>query len=450
MSAKLAGVDDLAWASAVEQRRLLEEGEVSAAELHEVAVDAIERLDPVIHAVVAPLFDRRPAGVPMLLKDAGQELAGTSHWVGVAALRDAAATSTTTTELAARFEAYGFSVVGKAACPQLSTGITTEPTGFEPTRNPWDLDRSAGGSSGGPAAAVASGMVAVAHGSDGTGSLRCPAALCGVATLNPTAGRIPSTPPAGQPPNEAWRDFVLARHAEDLTAVFMALAGPLASSRTESTTWRRWRVGLLDHDPELGMAVDPACVEGVHVVGRLLEAHGLSVEVAWPGALDRLWSAIFSAFGVVSDAARPAVLRWVSDRLGRPVASGEVDDSVFEAVARAAGRDDAAVNAAEARITAATVPVTSWWDDHDLLVTPTTFQPAWPLGGSPGPAEMGSLLAPFSLTGQPSLSLPLHRTGDGLPVGVQLVGRHGADEALLALAEALQSASDWTVRRPPR
>src|SRR5690606_34716322 len=126
---------------------------VSPAELRSVAVDAIERVDPAIHAVVAPLFDRPGDGVPMLLKDAGQELAGTPHWVGVAALRDADSRSTTTTVLARRFEEIGFTVLGKAACPQVSSGVTTEPAGFEPTRNPWDLGRSAGGSSGGPAAA---------------------------------------------------------------------------------------------------------------------------------------------------------------------------------------------------------------------------------------------------------------------------------------------------------
>ena len=169
--------DDVRWCSAVEQRRLLDTGEITAAELRALSIATIERLDPTLHAVVIPLFDRQGNGVPMLLKDAGQELEGTPHWVGVAALRDAGVLSTRTTELAAWFESNGFAIVGRGACPELSTGITCEPPGFEPTRNPWDLSRSTGGSSGGSAAAVASGMVAVAHGSDGSGSLRCPAAL---------------------------------------------------------------------------------------------------------------------------------------------------------------------------------------------------------------------------------------------------------------------------------
>jgi amidase len=106
------------------------------------------------------------------------------------------------------------------------------------------------------------------------------------------------------------------------------------------------------------------------------------------------------------------------------------------------------VAAAQATIEAAVNPIVDWWKDHDLLVTPATFQPAWPLGTPAGPAQIGTLLAPFSLTGQPALSLPLHHSDDGLPVGVQIVGRPGADETLLALANDLQRAADWTQRRP--
>jgi Asp-tRNA(Asn)/Glu-tRNA(Gln) amidotransferase A subunit family amidase len=350
-------VGELRWTSASEQARLLARGEVSGAELRDAAVAACEGLDPGLGFLVAPLADRAPPGIPMLLKDAGQELAGTPHHVGVAALRDAGHRSRATTELAARFEAAGFSIVGKAACPPLANGVTTEPPGFAPTRNPWDRSRSAGGSSGGSAAAVACGAVPIAHGSDATGSLRCPAALCGLVTLVPTAGRIPGVPP----------------------------------------------------------------------------------------------------FAVVSDATRPSVLAWVSERLGRPVRPGELDAAVFEAADRAAGRTRADVEAAQRAIDEVLVPLTAWWDAHDLLVTPATFQPAWPLGGRPGPRELGTLAAPFSLTGQPALAVPMPVPAGagagvgagGLPVGVQIVGRRGADEALLDLAAELQAAEDWTATRPP-
>ena len=341
----------------------------------------------------------------------------------------------------ARFEELGFSIIGKAACPSLSTAITTEPPGFSPTRSPWDAARSSGGSSGGSAAAVAAGAVAVAHGSDATGSLRCPAALCGLVTLNPTSGRIPSVAPAGQPSSDIWRDFVLARHAADLAMVFEALAGA-----TVVRSGARLKVGLLDHDPEMGFDVDQSCVEGTHRVGRLLESLGHDVEPGWPAALDHLWRDAFAALGVAADATRPAMIAWVSNRLGRPVQRGELDDTVFEAAERAASRSDDDVRVALATIEHAVAPLAEWWDDFDVLLTPSTFQPAWPLGGSPGPRELGTLAAPFSLSRQPSLSVPAGWSAAGLPVGAQLVARRGNDELLLDLAERLQEADDWTHR----
>jgi amidase len=433
------------WSSAVEQRSLLDRGDVSARELCDAGIAACEALDPSLGFLVSPLFDRAPPGVPMLLKDAGQEIAGTPHYVGVAALRDIDSRSTVTTGLAARFEELGYAIIGKAACPSLSSGITTEPPGLAPTRNPWDVMRSVGGSSGGSAAAVAAGAVAVAHGSDATGSLRCPAALCGLVTLNPTSGRIPSVAPAGQPPSDAWRDFVLARDAADLTMMFEALAGSIVV-RSDA----RLRIGLLDHDPEMGFAVDGACVEGTHRVGRLLESLGHHVEPSWPAALDHLWGGAFAALAVAADATRPSMIAWVSARLARPVEHGELDDAVFEAADRAATRSDDDVRAAQATIENAVAPLAAWWDDFDLLLTPSTFQPAWPLGGNPGPRELGTLAAPFSLSRQPSLSVPAGFSDNGLPVGAQLVARRGNDELLLDLAERLQEADDWTARRPPR
>lgn len=431
--------DDLRWVSAVEQRRLLDAGEITSAELCELSIAAIERLNPTLNAVVTPLFDRAGAGVPIILKDAGQEIAGTPHWCGVSALRDVDSRSTSTTAFATRLEAAGWVVIGKGACPELSGGATTEPPGFAPTRNPWDPARSPGGSSGGPAAAVASGMVAMAHGSDATGSIRSPAALCGLATLKPTAGRIRSMPAGGQPPNDVWCDFVLSRHVEDLVAVFGSVADTAGTLR----------VGVLDHDPELGMVVDDACAEGAKASARLLESLGHGVEIAWPPALDHLWASASQHFGIVSDAVRPHSVRWVEARLGRPVQRGDLSDTVLDAAARAATRTDQEVARAAAAVDAAFAAVPAWWGDFDVLVTPTTFEQGWAIGGDPGPRQMGTLVAPFSMTGQPALSLPLHWTDDGLPVGVQLVGRRGADEVLLRLAMDLQAAADWTARRPP-
>lgn len=432
------------WLSAGEQLRLLRQGEVSPGELRDEGVRRCEETDPAVGFLAAPLFDRAPEGVPILLKDAGQEIADTPHWVGVAALRDAGHRSKQTTAVAERFEASGFSIIGKSTCPPLANGVTTEPPGFASTRNPWDLSRSVGGSSGGAAAAVACGAVPVAHGSDATGSLRFPASLCGLVTLVPTAGTVVSVPPCGQPPNDAWRDFVLARDAHDLVLVFEALVGSVQPRRGQ----QRLRVGLLDHDPELGLPVDPDCATGVRIVGHLLEQLGHAVDACWPAPLDSLWQRAGRALAVIADATRPPVLDWLNDTLGRPPQAGEIPSEVFEAVARDRTRTEQDRRRAQAIIDEAAAPIADWWQDHDLLVTPATFQPAWPLGGEPGLHECGTLAAPFSLTGQPAMVVPAHESDSGLPVGVQLVARRGEDQHLLTLAVELQQLTRWTDRRP--
>ena len=151
-------------------------------------------------------------------------------------------------------------MVGKGACPELAASSTTEPEGFAPARNPWDLGRIAGGSSGGAAAAVAAGLVPIAHGSDGTGSLRFPAAHCGAVTLKPSRGRIPITPPTGQSdPLDAWKQFALARDVNDLATLFPLLKDG-ATPRIELPG--RLRVGLLDHDPIIGLPCHRTAAHG--------------------------------------------------------------------------------------------------------------------------------------------------------------------------------------------
>lgn len=435
----------MSWVSASDQLDMVAAGDANADELRDAGIGRCEALNPEVGFLVSTLYGRAPGGVPMLLKDAGQELAGTPHWAGLAALRDAGHRSTQTTVLADRLERAGFSIIGKSACPPLANGVTTEPAGFPPTRNPWDLTRSAGGSSGGAAAAVACGAVPVAHGSDATGSLRFPAALCGLVTLVPTAGVIEGVPPCGQPPNDAWRDFVLARDARDLSLLFEVLAGPLEPDSPKSDR----RVGVLDHDPELGLAVDPACVRAVHAVATLLEQLGYEVAAEWPPALDRLWQRAGRALGVSADATRPPVLRWIEERIGRPVEADDVvPHDVIEAAARDAARTPDDRVEAQSVIDTAIRPLPHWWDDHDLLVTPATFKAGWPLGGHPGLPECGTLAAPFSLSGQPSIVVPLPDAA-GAPVGVQIVGRRGSDRALLRLANTLQTNLGWLSSAPP-
>ena len=271
--------------SAVEIAAQIRSGERLPIEIVDEAIARIDSENPELACVVIPLFDRARerarnidtsaplAGVPMLLKDAGEELAGTSMWVGTQALRRADHRSTTTTMLAARFEELGAAIVGKSACPELSASSTTEPPGFEPTRNPWDLTRSVGGSSGGSASAVAAGLVPIAHGSDGSGSLRFPAALCGVATLKPSRGRIPSSAAAGSPdPLGLWTQFAVARDVRDLIALFACLASDAV--REPRNELAPLRVGIVTTDPIIGLRLDRDCVDAVETVAAALSDAG--------------------------------------------------------------------------------------------------------------------------------------------------------------------------------
>jgi amidase len=450
--------DDFRWWSATETAAAIRSGAVSTSEIIEAAILRIERLNPQLAAVVIPLFERAREvradrdgalfrGVPMLLKDAGEELAGTSHWVGTMGLARAGYRSEMTTELAHQLEHLGFVFVGKSACPELSAGSTTEPLGFAPTRNPWDLDRTVGGSSGGSAAAVAAGMVPIAHGTDGTGSLRFPASHCGVVTLKPTRGRIPQTPPTGQvDPLRAWTQFALARDVNDLCELFSLLATGEASP---SMPGRKLRIGLLDHDPIIGLRVTEDCAQAVRALGDAMVLLGHHVEMSHPAALETLFQPFWKSMAIIGPVLRFEQVQWMSNRLGRECQPGDVTDEVFELAQQ--GRSISSVDLAMAyeNVRVAIAGLSDWWSSgFDLLATPVMLEPAWKLGDD-APAKTGMFCAPFSFTGQPALVVPVSVTAEGLPVGVQLVGRHGDDEMLLSLGSQLQTVIGWLDRRPP-
>jgi amidase len=468
-------VQDVWKLDATAQAALVRERKISAPELVEAVIRRVEQLNPLVNAVVTPLFEsardrvrsspslKGPfAGVPMLFKDASIEVEGTPYYLGTRVLSDFRWRSRHTTELARRFLRAGFVVVGKTNVPVLSAGITTEPTAFGPTRNPWDLARSAGGSSGGSGAAVAAGMTSIAHGADATGSLRYPAACCGLVTLKPSRGRMPHVTPAGQPdPLGVWTEFVLARSVRDLAGVLDAVGGPARGDRFAAVSpelpYRdaiarlpfQLRIGLLTRDVMTGMSIDPECVKAVIDTGALMAGLGHTVEEAHPPALDGLFLHTAVAIATLGTAARHAQVRWLADIAGRELTPEDVDaESV--AAAKAGHRiTDAMLAEAVATVTAATAPISSWWAaGHDLLVTPTLRQPPWPLGLHGGAADAGVFPGPFSFTGQPAMSLPMHWTPAGLPVGVQFVAAPGRDDLLLSVAAQLEAARPWAQRWP--
>jgi amidase len=466
---------------ATAQADLVRRGEVSPAELVDAAIARIEAVDPHLDAVVRERFDAARAeaagelpdgpfrGVPMLLKDMGCHVAGEETAYGLAALRDAGTRWRRTSHLAEAFRAAGFVVLGRTTVPELGTTVTTEPASGPPARNPWDTGRSTGGSSGGSAAAVAAGMVPVAHASDGGGSIRVPASECGLVGLKPNRARISHGPDVGEGWAGALIDGVVTRTVRDTAAVLDAVAGPMPGDPYPAPPLPRplveelgapvtgLRAGLLASPPDERWLDDPACRAAVQETGRLLEQLGLAVEEAHPAAFFHdSFSKHFNAT-IAADTAR--LLADLEHVLGREVTDDELEPR--NAYYRSVGNRTTAVDylGTRAWLGRWSRRVAAFWSEQgfDLLVTPTVGAPPPELGWftAGGPREEGRRIGAYipwtaqaNVTGQPAVSLPLHTTDDGLPVGVQLVAAAGREDLLVRVAAALEEAAPWAGRRP--
>jgi len=475
--------DDFAWLDATAQAALVRAGEVTPAELVEAAIARVEHLNPALNAVI---FDRRdkarveaadPAlpdgpfrGVPFLLKDCVAHSAGDPYHCGMRVLKDAGWVEPEDTWLVERFRAAGFVIIGKTNLPELASSVTTEPLAYGATHNPWDLDRSPGGSSGGAGAAVASGMVAVAHGNDMGGSIRFPASMCGVVGLKPSRARSTLGPDFGEYWAMTTHEHVLTRSVRDTAAVLDAIAGPgVGDPYTAPPPARPFAEEVGAHPGKLrigfrtdrGGGLGEAHADGVTAVQQtvaLLEQLGHAVEPASLPALDdpRFGEAVAGVFPVFI--ARE-LDRW-SEKLGREIAPSELEPwNAMQAEVGRAVTGSAYVQAIEAAQNYAR-GVARWWaDGHDVLVTPTVADET-PRLGELGPETapevalpkimaIASFAMPFNITGQPAISLPLHWGDDGMPVGVQLVAAYGREDLLIRLASQLENARPWSDRRPP-
>src|SRR6059036_600848 len=230
--------DDLALLDATAQAELVRQRKTSPRELVDAAIARIERLNPKLNAVVTQRFEKARAeaaapdlpagpfrGVPFLLKDLVCHSAGDPYHAGMRLLRELEWVERYDTHLAARFRAAGFVFLGRTNVPELGPAPTTEPLAYGPTRNPWDLDRSPGGSSGGSAAAVAAGIVAAAHGNDGGGSIRIPASHCGLVGLKPSRARVSMAPDFGDVMGGLVSELALTRSVRDAAAILDAVHG---------------------------------------------------------------------------------------------------------------------------------------------------------------------------------------------------------------------------------
>ncbi len=464
---------------ATDQAALVASGQVSALELTEAAIERIEALDGQINAVTMRWFDHARAvaagplpdgpfrGVPFLLKDLWAHYAGQTLSNGNQALATAAPVSTQDTVLVGRFRAAGLVTLGRTNSPEFGTVPTTEPLAWGRTRNPWDPTRTPGGSSGGSAAAVAAGMVPIAHASDGGGSIRIPASACGLVGLKPSQGRISLGPFRDE--TALGVELCVSRTVRDTAALLDAVHGPGVGDTViappPTGPYRaevdrdpgRLRIGMLDHVPRGGQ-LDPACRDAVHAAAGLLESLGHHVEPGYPAVLDD--GAAAASFGTMWATNMAMSIRRIAEQLGRELGPDDVElmnRAQADQARHATGVDYAAALAAATSFRRA---VQQWWaDGWDLLLTPTLASPPLPLGSMDNDAEhpfaplvVAGGFVPFTpafnMSGQPAISLPLHWSADGLPIGVQLVAAYGREDVLVRLAGQVERAAPWADRRP--
>lgn len=466
---------------ATDQARLVADGQVTPLELLDAAIERIERLDPPLNAVNIRWFDRAreiatdPAlpsgpfrGVPFLLKDLGAHFEGQPMSNGNIALAEALPRSTYDTDLVARYKRAGLVIAGRTASSEYGSLPVTETDAWGATLNPWALDRTPGGSSGGAATAVASGMVPVAHGSDGGGSIRIPASCCGHVGLKPSQGRITMAPDRSETIFAV--DHVLSRSVRDSAALLDATHGIgtgdiVAAQRPErpfldevGTDPGSLHIGLLDFDPR-GRSLDEFTIAAVREAGGMLEALEHRVEPGHPEAFGDATAP--AQYGMVRAPSIALILDELAETVGH-----ELDDREVQSFNRAqaeAGRAMAGTDLAAAidGVAGFRRRVQQWWTEGwDLLLTPTLASLPVAIGAlAPDPDDpwaslfKGGDFVPFTptfnATGQPAISVPLHWTDDDIPVGIQLVAAYGREDLLIRVASQLESAHPWAHRHPP-
>jgi len=463
---------------------LVRDGLASPTELVEDAITRIEKLDPQLNAVIRPRFDeaRREAagglpdgpfrGVPIVLKDLLCDGEGEEIHYGMRALKEARYVARTDQELRRRFRQAGFVVVGRTNAPELGILPTTEPVAYGPTRNPWDTSRSTGGSSGGSAAAVASGMVPVAHANDGGGSIRIPASACGLVGLKPTRARVSLAPEFGDVMGGLVCELAVTRTVRDTAAVLDAVAGAVPGDPYVAPPPLRPYADDVGADPgrlRIGVQTDafggvstthPDCVAAVDATASLLASLGHAVDTTHIDALDD--PTFVSSFVLVWSAGVAYDLdHYWPAHLGRPIAHDDVEPLTWALADVARGADAGAFLAARQQLQTVGRAMGAWHaSGFDLLLTPTIAEPPPPLGEFDSPPDnplhglfRAAALVPFTpvfnATGQPAISLPVHWNAAGLPIGVQLVAPLGREDLLIRVAAQLEEAAPWSGRRPP-
>ncbi len=470
-------VEETAFMDATSQAELVRRGEVTPAELVEAAIRRVEGLNPRLNAVITPVFERALeeargklpegpfTGVPFLLKDLLAAYRGVPMTFGSAFFREYVPDFDS--ELVVRLKKAGLVIIGKTNTPEFGILPTTEPRLFGPTRNPWDPERSTGGSSGGSAAAVSSGMVPMAHANDGGGSIRIPASCCGLFGLKPTRARNPLGPAVGDIISGLVVEHAVTRSVRDSAALLDATCGPDAGDPYWAPPPERPFLQEVGADPgrlriayttgEREYQAHPDCARAVEEAARLCAELGHEVEERDLG-LDV--EAITPHFMTLWSAAQA----WMADGMADAVGKTPVPE-MFEPLTWALIEMGRGFNAAQYLIALTALQRVSRdfarrFQEYDLWLTPTVAEPPPPLGTFDSPPDnplygivRAAAFVPFTpicnITGQPAMNVPLHWSGEGLPVGVQFMARFGEEATLFRLAAQLEEARPWAGKRPP-
>ena len=455
---------------------------VSPVEVLDAAIARAEVVNPAINALAhrryGPAWTEAAtpaggpfAGVPWVMKDLGHPVAGVPLTGGSRAFQDVRGSADA--ELVRRLRAAGLIVFATSTTPEFGLTVTTESSLYGATRNPWDLERSAGGSSGGAAALVAAGVVPAAHATDGGGSIRVPASCCGLFGLKPSRGRTP----VGFGRTEGWSGLgvshAVTRSVRDSAGLLDATAGPEPGARyTAPSPYPGSFLGALERtpaallgrpvrvalmvEPFTGVPVDPQCRAAAEDAGRLCAELGMEVEAARPAvdatALGRSMVAVVAAHTALVIDAREL-------ELGRRLREDELEIATWEMVEAGRGLKATDLLAADLAFMTAAITVARFQARYDLILSPTLATPPAPLGAlalNQSAAAYGAAVGAYSpytaiynQTGAPAMSVPLQWTADGMPVGVQFAGRVGEEALLFSVAAELERARPWVSKRPP-
>ncbi len=476
MPSHAAAIEDDDAHDAIGMANLVQRKEVTPEELLDAAIQRAEALNPELNAIVTPIYEKARSsikaglpngpftGVPFLLKDIGAAYAGVRLTLG--SKLTANLVPFYDDELTKRYKRAGLVIFGRTNTPEFGLNVSTESVLLGPARNPWNTQRSTGGSSGGSAAAVAARILPMAHGNDGGGSIRIPSSCCGVFGMKPSRGRMPTGPTAGEIWEGLATDHALTLSVRDSAALLDATSAPEVGAPYGIPAPARPFLSEVGADPgKLRIAyftkcgdhdVHPECVRAVEDAAKLCESLGHIVEEQAP-IVD--YEPLEKAVIIVVSAHTAALLQQLSALVGRKATADLVEPWTWEIAE--VGRRASAVDFASTKflINQATRTVARFLTTYDVILTPTLGAPPPELGYfDTVKLSYDELLARHrefiqftwlhNVTGRPAMSVPLHWDDEGLPIGVQFAGRYADEATLFRLAGQLEQARPWRKRIP--